>query len=118
MYSDSEWLEDYEFLQSLCASGTQPLALKTETSKYFFAKYQDEYVSRYARFFEAMKYLDRNIERFDFASAAVVASKEALVSTAVVLGLRDYFCSLPNSALMDEPSHDEVLACVRKRLPE
>jgi hypothetical protein len=115
-YPDAEWISDYEHWLSLCKAGKSPVEIKAATSNEFLRKYEDEYVYRYARFFEALRYLDANLERFDFGKAGVSDGKHALMSGAVLLGLRDYFCALPNAAILDPPNHEEILRLVQVRL--
>ena len=62
-----------------------------------------------------MTCLSQHAQEFDYASIAVVGEKQGLASRALILGLKDYFCSLDIRQIDRQFDFDAINRAVKLR---
>jgi len=115
-YTISEWTADFDYQVGLTQlPETRQTGIEQPMRDYFYAQYpESDPVGRIARFFQAMKFLDQNMNQILDGRGGVAGSSESLVGEPVVKALYDHFAHLESSRIYDVPTHEDFLESVRQ----
>jgi hypothetical protein len=114
-YTIGEWIEDYDFVAGLTLQpNATPTSVQQRTQDHFYSKYQDDPIGRFARFGQAMRFLDQYWDDLSFGRAGVAGSKECLVGEPLVRALHEHFASLPSQQIDQFPSIETIKALAIK----
>jgi len=113
-YSIDEWLRDFGALMQASTQGEQlgHAAIRRHFAEHYLDPIQKQH--RWIRLMKAFSYLKKNIEKFDFGKAAVVADKEALIGHSIALAFYQLFSHLPDSRINEEPPIELTIELVKE----
>ena len=105
-YTIDEWIADFELQARLsCAPETRTTGIKQPLRDYFYSHYRDsDPVGRIARFFQAMEYLDENMDSILDGQGGVAGAQASLVGIPVVKALFEHFAHLPSEQIYNKPT--------------
>ena len=109
-YTIQEWIEDYGYAVRLTVDPAATASGVIEKEReHFYSKYQGvDAISRFARFYKAMQFLDQHVHELSFGRAAVAGEKAVLVAEPLVRALHEYFTSIPPEQIDEAPSVEEI----------
>jgi hypothetical protein len=116
IYTIEEWIEDYDYATRLqYLPGTIPSDVIDRARDYFYSKYRgDDPIARFARFSQAMLFLDQRLKELSFGRAAVAGESEALVARPLAAALHEYFTTIPDERIDEFPTVEEIKALALK----
>ena len=115
-YTIAEWTADFDYQVGLTQlPETKQTGIEQPMRDYFYSRYpESDPVGRIARFFQAMKFLDQNMDQILSGLGGVAGSSEALVGEPVVKALFDHFAHLDRQRIYDVPTYDDSSESVRQ----
>ena len=115
-YTIDEWIADFQIQARLsCDPETRTTGIKQPLRDHFYSRYRDnDPVGRIARFFQAMEFLDQNMDSILDGRGGVAGQQSSLVGIPVVKAMFDHFAHLPPEQIYDTPSIEAFLATARR----
>jgi hypothetical protein len=115
-YTSQQWIADYDYSVRLAyLPGATRNVVIEQARDYFYSKYRgDDPVSRFARFSQAMQFLDLQWKNLSFGRAAVTGETEGLIGKPLVLALHEYFTTLPDERIDETPTVEQIKALAYK----